>query len=241
NAHLILEQPPHPGGQPHENDGDGAGAAGQIPDAAPPATAAPGGVLPWVLSAKSPEALRGQAQRLHEHLAATPGLPLAALGHALVSTRSLFDHRQVVITAGREDLLTTLAAVAAGEENSPATVVSGVVKPAGRTVFVLPGQGAQWAAMGRELWASSPVFAEALRACATALEPYVDWPLIDTVCGGPDAADLDDIDVVQPALFAVMVALAQVWRSLGVLPDAVIGHSQGEIAAAHIAGALTLD
>ncbi|MET7391070.1 SDR family NAD(P)-dependent oxidoreductase [Streptomyces sp. NPDC005534] len=241
NAHLILEQPPHPGGQPHENDGDGAGAAGQSPDAGPPATAAPGGVLPWVLSAKSPEALRGQAQRLHEHLAAAPGLPLAGLGHALVSTRSLFDHRQVVIAAGREDLLTALAAVAAGEENSPATVVSGVVKPAGRTVFVLPGQGAQWAAMGRELWESSPVFAEALRACATALEPYVDWPLIDTVCGGPDAADLDDIDVVQPALFAVMVALAQVWRSLGVLPDAVIGHSQGEIAAAHIAGALTLD
>ncbi|MEU0786325.1 SDR family NAD(P)-dependent oxidoreductase [Streptomyces sp. NPDC006173] len=258
NAHLILEQAPHDTGQPHDNhghsDGVGAGAAGQAPDAVPaagtpasppatvpPATAAPGGVLPWVLSAKSPEALRGQAQRLHEHLAAAPGLPIAALGHALVSTRSLFDHRQVVITAGREELLTALAAVAAGEENSPATVVSGVATPAGRTVFVLPGQGAQWAAMGRELWESSPVFAQALRACATALEPYVDWPLIDTVCGGPDAADLEDIDVVQPALFAVMVALAQVWRSLGVTPDAVIGHSQGEIAAAHIAGALTLD
>ncbi|MEU8793015.1 SDR family NAD(P)-dependent oxidoreductase [Streptomyces sp. NPDC048643] len=251
NAHLILEQPPHTTGQPHDNDGDGAGAGatGQTPAAVPatappataPATAVPGGVLPWVLSAKSPEALRGQAQRLHERLAATPGLPLAALGHALVSTRSLFDHRQVVIGTGREDLLAALAAVAAGEDNSPAAVVSGAVKPAGRTVFVLPGQGAQWATMGRELWESSPVFAEALRACAKALEPYVDWPLIDTVCGGPDAADLDDIDVVQPALFAVMVALAQVWRSLGVTPDAVIGHSQGEIAAAHIAGALTLD
>ncbi|MCX5138298.1 SDR family NAD(P)-dependent oxidoreductase [Streptomyces sp. NBC_00340] len=158
-----------------------------------------------------------------------------------MSTRSLFDHRQVVIGTGRQDLLAALAAVAAGEDNSPAALVSGVAKPAGRTVFVLPGQGAQWVAMGRELWETSPVFAQALRACATALEPYVDWPLIDTVCGGPDAADLDDIDVVQPALFAVMVALAQVWRSLGVTPDAVIGHSQGEIAAAHIAGALTLD
>ncbi|MFD6751668.1 acyltransferase domain-containing protein, partial [Streptomyces anthocyanicus] len=160
---------------------------------------------------------------------------------ALVSTRSLFDHRQVVIGTGRQDLLAALAAVAAGEENSPAALVSGVAKPAGRTVFVLPGQGAQWVAMGRELWETSPVFAQALRACAKALEPYVDWPLIDTVCGGPDAPDLHDIDVVQPALFAVMVALAQVWRSLGVTPDAVIGHSQGEIAAAHIAGALTLD
>ncbi|MER5658849.1 type I polyketide synthase [Streptomyces sp. NPDC002131] len=260
NAHLILEQPPHDTGQPHDNhghsDGHGAGAggAGQAPDAVPaagtpasppatvpPATAAPGGVLPWVLSAKSPEALRGQARLLHERLTAAPGLPLDALGHALVSTRSLFDHRQVVIGTGRQDLLAALAAVAAGEDNSPAALVSGVAKPAGRTVFVLPGQGAQWVAMGRELWETSPVFAQALRACATALEPYVDWPLIDTVCGGPDAADLDDIDVVQPALFAVMVALAQVWRSLGVTPDAVIGHSQGEIAAAHIAGALTLD
>ncbi|MCT9008768.1 type I polyketide synthase [Streptomyces rhizosphaerihabitans] len=87
---------------------------------------------------------------------------------------------------------------------------------------------------------SSPVFAEQMRACAQALEPWVSWSLIDTVCAGPRAADLDDVDVVQPVLFAVMVSLARVWRSLGVTPDAVIGHSQGEIAAACVAGALTL-
>jgi acyl transferase domain-containing protein len=94
--------------------------------------------------------------------------------------------------------------------------------------------------MGRELWESCPVFAGQLRACAAALAPWVSWSLIDTVCGGPGAAGLDRVDVVQPALFAMMVSLAQVWRSLGVRPDAVTGHSQGEIAAACAAGALTL-
>jgi acyl transferase domain-containing protein len=146
----------------------------------------------------------------------------------------------VVIGADRDELLAALTAVASGDAPGRGGEVSGVAKPVGRTVFVFPGQGAQWVAMGRELWESSPVFAAELRACAQALEPWVSWSLIDTVCGGPQAADLEDIDVVQPVLFAVMVSLAQVWRSLGVAPDVVIGHSQGEIAAAYVAGALTL-
>ncbi|MFH9575328.1 SDR family NAD(P)-dependent oxidoreductase [Streptomyces sp. NPDC017454] len=199
------------------------------------------GVVPWVLSARSRQALREQARRLRDHVAADPALPVADVGHALVTTRSLFEHRQVVVGADRDALLAALAAVAAGDEPGSAAAVSGVARPVGKTVFVFPGQGAQWVAMGRELWETSPVFAERLRACAKALEPWVSWSLVDTVCGGPESADLEDIDVVQPVLFAVMVSLATVWQSLGVVPDVVIGHSQGEIAAAHVAGALTLE
>ncbi|MEV6087760.1 SDR family NAD(P)-dependent oxidoreductase [Streptomyces parvulus] len=234
NAHLILEQAP------------ASPEALASPDSldtleqGPAATRAPG-TVPWVLSARSEQALREQARRLHDHVTAHPAVPLTEVGNALVTTRPLFEHRQVVVGADRDALLAALTAVAAGEEPGTAAGVRGLARPVGKTVFVFPGQGAQWIAMGRELWETSPVFAEQLRACAEALEPWVSWSLVDTVCAGPDSADLEDIDVVQPVLFAVMVALARVWQSLGVTPDVVIGHSQGEIAAAHVAGALSLD
>ncbi|MER7173082.1 type I polyketide synthase, partial [Streptomyces mesophilus] len=231
NAHLILEQPPEEAGsgQPPKS--------GQLPSRT-------GAVVPWVLSARSRDALRAQAQKLYDAVAyeGAAGLDPAAVGRALVTRRSLFEHRQVVIGADRTELLERLAAVAAGDEQgSTGGVVRGQAAPVGKTVFVFPGQGAQWVAMGRELWQTSPVFADQLRACEAALAPHVAWSLIDTVCGGPEAADLGDVDVVQPVLWAVMVSLAQVWRSLGVTPDVVIGHSQGEIAAAYVAGALTLE
>ncbi|MFB8249577.1 SDR family NAD(P)-dependent oxidoreductase [Streptomyces sp. NPDC055952] len=230
NAHLVLEQAPEPA-EPARPGGGG----GQDRDL----TREPG-VVPWVLSARSEQALREQARRLCEHVAADPSLRPSDVGHALVTTRSLFEHRRVVVGADRDALLAALTAVAAGEEPGSSAAASGVARPVGKTVFVFPGQGAQWVAMGRELWETSPVFAEQLRACAEALGPWVPWSLVDTVTDGPDSADLEDIDVVQPVLFAVMVSLARVWQSLGVTPDVVIGHSQGEIAAAHIAGALTL-
>ncbi|MFF9337533.1 SDR family NAD(P)-dependent oxidoreductase [Streptomyces albogriseolus] len=222
NAHLILEQAPDPVRSPE-------------------APARDAGAVPWVLSARSEQALREQARRLRDHVAADPSLTAADVGHALVTTRSRFEHRQVVIGADRDALLAALSALAAGDEPDSAAAVSGVARPVGKTVFVFPGQGAQWVAMGRELWETSPVFAAHLRACAEALDPWVSWSLVDTVCAGPDSADLEDIAVVQPVLFAVMVSLARVWQSLGVTPDVVIGHSQGEIAAAHVAGALTLE
>ncbi|WP_199551432.1 type I polyketide synthase [Streptomyces sp. N35] len=231
NAHLILEQ------APEEPGTDQAPHGGQLPA---PAHA----VVPWVLSARSKDALRAQAQKLHDAVAhhGAADLDPAAVGRALVTRRSLFEHRQVVIGADRTELLERLAAVAAGDEQGAAGgTVRGQAAPVGKTVFVFPGQGAQWVAMGNELWQTSPVFAEQLRACEAALAPHVTWSLIDTVCGGPDAADLGDVDVVQPVLWAVMVSLAQVWRSLGVTPDVVIGHSQGEIAAAYVAGALSLE
>ncbi|NKQ27922.1 type I polyketide synthase, partial [Streptomyces galbus] len=206
---------------------------------APARVSADAAAVPWVLSARSPEALRAQALRLRDRVAADAGATAAAVGHALVTTRSLFEHRQVLVGAGRDELLAGLTAVATGSRH-PGSVVSGVARPLGGTVFVFPGQGCQWPGMGRELWETSPVFAEQLRACAEALAPWISWSLVDTVCGGPEAADLDRIDVVQPVLFATMVSLARVWRALGVEPDAVIGHSQGEIAAACVAGALSL-
>ncbi|PZG24200.1 hypothetical protein C1I98_35805, partial [Spongiactinospora gelatinilytica] len=117
---------------------------------------------------------------------------------------------------------------------------AGVAGDVGKVVWVFPGQGAQWQGMGRELAASSTVFREAVEECAAAFGPFVDWSLVDVLAGRADESWLERVDVVQPALFAMMVGLARVWRAHGVEPDAVIGHSQGEIAAAYVAGALSL-
>ncbi|MGW0226604.1 SDR family NAD(P)-dependent oxidoreductase [Streptomyces tendae] len=228
NAHVVLEEAPvGSSGVVSGEQGSGSGLV-------------VGGVVPWVVSGRSEAALRAQATRLRDEVAANPDVPAAAFASSLVATRSLFEHRSVVIGADRDGLLAGLTAVAAGDDDSPAAVVRGVATPLKGTVFVFPGHGSQWLGMGRELYDSCPVFADRMRECADALAPWVTWSLIDTIRGGPDAADLNRADVTPPVLFAVMVSLAEVWRSFGVTPDAVIGHSQGEIAAACVAGALTL-
>ena len=163
---------------------------------------------------------------------------MADVAWSLATSRQVFEHRAVVLGDRREDLAAGLAAVAAGEPS--ARVVSGVAigTPApGKVVFVFPGQGGQWAGMGRDLAVSCPVFAARLAACGRALGRYVDWDLEQVLAGEvlPDRAD-----VVQPALWAVMVSLAAAWQAAGVVPDAVVGHSQGEIAAATVAGILTV-
>ncbi|MFD7862993.1 SDR family NAD(P)-dependent oxidoreductase [Streptomyces sp. NPDC059783] len=213
NAHVILEEAPEP--------------------AAPaPADARPEGAVPWLLSAREPEALRALAASL---------APLAGTAdpydtaHALAATRARFEHRAVVVGEPGP----ALTALAAGEPAGQ--LVSGTAGPVGRTVFVFPGQGAQWAGMAVELARWSPVFAERLAACETAMAPYVDWSLTEVLAGAPGAPSLDAVDVVQPASFAVMVSLATLWQAYGVEPAAVVGHSQGEIAAACVAGALTLE
>ncbi len=144
----------------------------------------------------------------------------------------------MVLGTDRGQLLTGLGELTQGLPG--ASVITGQATPAGKTVFVFPGQGSQWIGMGVELLDTAPVFAEQMNACAEAFAEFVDWSLIDVLRGAPGAPGLDRVDVVQPALFAVMVSLAELWRSIGVRPDAVIGHSQGEIAAAYVAGALSL-
>ncbi|WP_143162914.1 type I polyketide synthase, partial [Couchioplanes caeruleus] len=148
-----------------------------------------------------------------------------------------FEHRAVILGADRAGLLAGLTAAAAADESGPSTTVTGTATPGGRIAFVFPGQGSQWVGMGRELCAASPAFARRMRECADALAPYVEWSLFDVL---GDAEALERVDVVQPVLWAVMVSLAEAWRSYGVEPAAVVGHSQGEIAAACVAGALSL-
>ncbi|WP_243755212.1 type I polyketide synthase [Paractinoplanes brasiliensis] len=207
NAHVILEEA----------------------DAAPVTTSATPQVVPWVLSARSEQALREQAARLRRFVAEEPELDLARVGRVLLNGRARLPHRAVVLGADRGQLLASLADVDA---------VRGPAKTGGAgAVFVFPGQGAQWTGMGLGLWESDPVFAAAMERCEQALAPFVDWSLREVLA---DRATLRRVDVVQPALWAVMVSLAELWRHWGVEPAAVIGHSQGEIAAAVVAGGLSL-
>ncbi|MFI6457898.1 SDR family NAD(P)-dependent oxidoreductase [Streptosporangium amethystogenes] len=222
NAHVILEQGP-------EAEQAGPGAEDRAPAA---------GVVPWVVSGKTEEALRAQARRLAAFMDTRGELDPVDVGSSLVSSRSVFEHRAVVVGGDREGLLAGLAVVGAGE--SATRVVAGVADVVGKSVWVFPGQGAQWAGMGAALLEESAVFAGRMAECAAALEPFVDWSLLDVVRQVEGAPGLDRVDVVQPVSFAVMVSLAAVWESLGVRPDAVVGHSQGEIAAAVVAGGLSL-
>ncbi|UUU25872.1 type I polyketide synthase [Streptomyces sp. DSM 40750] len=198
------------------------------------------GPVAWVVSGRGAEGLRAQAGRLREFLMERPELSAADVALSLATTRSAFEHRAVVTGAGRDELLERLEAVA--EDSSTVNgVVRGRTGDVGRSVFVFPGQGAQWVGMAVGLLESSPVFAGAVGECESALSAYVDWSLTDVLRGAEGAPGFDRVDVVQPVLFAVMVSLARLWRSVGVEPDAVMGHSQGEIAAACVAGALSLE
>ena len=196
-----------------------------------------GGPAVWLVSGRSAAGLRAQAARLGEVAAARPGLDPVDVGWSLAVTRPLLEHRAVVSGAGREELAAGLAALAAGQP--AAGVVSGAVAgEPGKVVLVFAGQGGQYAGMGRELARACPVFAARLAECGRALEPFTDWSL-EEVLAGP-GGELGRLDVVQPALWAVMVALGAAWQAAGITPDAVIGHSQGEIAAAAVAGILSL-
>ncbi|MER7173081.1 type I polyketide synthase [Streptomyces mesophilus] len=243
NAHVILEQAPTPyeaaHDAPHNASHDAVEDAPR--NASHDATGRPDAPVAWVLSARSESALRAQAARLHERVAADPVVSREDVAHALVSTRTAFEHRAVVVADDREEALAGLTDLAAGDTGT--RVIRGTATgPAGPVVLVFPGQGSQWAGMGRQLYAQSEVFARSIDACSRALEPWQDWSLVDLVTGAASAPSLEDGDsVVQPALFSVMVSLAHLWRSLGVVPDAVVGHSQGEIAAACVAGALSLE
>jgi acyl transferase domain-containing protein/short-subunit dehydrogenase/acyl carrier protein len=197
------------------------------------------GVVAWPLSAKGEGALGEQARRLSEWVREDRDLDTRDVGFSL-NARPVFEHRAVVIGTDRDELLEGVSAVARGR-SVPGVVRGRAIRGAGGAVFVFPGQGTQWQGMAVELLNRSPVFAESVAMCAQALAPHIDWSLEDVLRGLPDAPSLERVDVVQPALFAMMVSLAQLWRACGVRPVAVIGHSQGEIAAAYVAGGLSLE
>ncbi|MBB5803874.1 acyl transferase domain-containing protein/acyl carrier protein [Saccharothrix ecbatanensis] len=218
NAHLILEEAPAEA--PAERTGDGPAVA------------------PVLVSARTEAGLRAQADRLRAFLATRPELSLADMAFSSATARAQLEHRGAVVATDRQSLLAGLGALAVGEP------LDGVVEGrpmSGKAVFVFPGQGAQWVGMAVELMDSSPVFAARMAECGDALKSFVDWSLEDVLRGVDGAPSFERVDVVQPALWAVMVSLAALWRSYGVEPSAVIGHSQGEIAAACVAGALSLE
>ena len=229
NAHAILEE------APAEEASTEAGESG-------PAVAVAGSAVLWVLSARSAAALSGQAARLAAHLEGGDDLAAGDVGRSLVESRRVFERRAVVVGVDRAAARAGLDALAGGGPAPSLIGGVGAVSPivAGSGVaFVFPGQGAQWAGMAAGLIEESPHFAAELARCDRALTELLDWSVLDVLAG--DGAALGRLEVVQPVLFAVMVGLTALWRSIGVAPAAVVGHSQGEIAAAYAAGALSLE
>ncbi|HEY8980679.1 MAG TPA: type I polyketide synthase, partial [Streptomyces sp.] len=216
NCHVVLaswEEPEHSGPA--------------LPDTAP-----------WILSARTPQALCDQARRL---LDTTPDAAPGAVAHALLTTRTAFPHRAVVLATDPDSRREALTALAEGRPSPAVVTAPAPAGPGPGPVFVFPGQGSQWPGMAAGLLDTEPAFAAAWNRCARALAAHVDWDPTDVVRQTPGAPEPDRVDVLQPVLWAVMVSLAEVWRAHGVRPAAVVGHSQGEVAAACVAGALSLD
>jgi acyl transferase domain-containing protein len=234
NAHVIMEEPP----------AEDAPAETVSPDAG---ESMPGGVVPWVVSARGGAALRAQAERLAAF--ARDGLGdagVADAGYRLATGRAVFEDRAVVLASDAAGFASALTSLAAGEPAAGVITGTAAADGGGEVAFIFAGQGGQWAGMAAGLAPSCPVFAGRLAECAAALQPHVDWPVAQVLAGRADAGLLDrwgglgGDEIVQPVLWAVMVALAEAWRWLGVTPSAVAGHSQGEIAAACVAGGLSL-
>ncbi|WP_272891580.1 type I polyketide synthase, partial [Mycobacterium marinum] len=233
NAHLILQQAPTP-------------SSGSPEPAGRPQHGAELGLPMWPVSARTPAGLAAQAERLHQHLLCHRDLDLADVGYSLGCTRTHHPHRAVVTVPAaspdpRAELLAALQALAAGDPHPQLVQHHLRSASAGKTVFVFPGQGGQYPGMAAELYRRHQVFSRALDECDQALFGWTGWSVGAVVRGEPSAMALERVDVVQPVLFAVMVSLARTLISYGIEPDAVIGHSQGEIAAAYVAGVFTLE
>jgi mycoketide-CoA synthase len=221
----------------HDRLEEAEGVSGAQVAGAGVACASQRAVTPWLVSGRGASGLLAQAKRLREFLMANPDLDPQDVGCSLAG-RCPFEHRAVLVGGDRAELLGALDALI-DEHPSQAVIQGALSSEIGDPVFVFPGQGSQWQGMAVALLRTSTVFAEQITACGDALAPFVEWSLEEVLHDRGPA--LERIDVVQPALFAVMVALAALWRACGVRPAAVIGHSQGEIAAAHVAGGLSLE
>ncbi|MFF4918085.1 SDR family NAD(P)-dependent oxidoreductase [Streptomyces tendae] len=228
NAHVILEA-----AEAVDASGEADGGAG---DEGTPVLSGTD-VVAWPVSAASPDALRAQAERLRAHVAERPGLASADVAFSLATSRSALARRALVVGGDRDELVAGLESLAADRPGNG--LVKGLADLATKPVFVFPGQGSQWAGMAVELLDSSPVFADSMHACSEALNEFVEWNLLEVLRSGDEELS-NRVDVVQPVLWAVMVSLAALWQACGVRPAAVVGHSQGEIAAAVVAGALSL-
>ncbi|MET9855398.1 type I polyketide synthase [Streptomyces sp. NPDC006450] len=220
NAHVIVEEPP----------------AVEIPAGVVDAPAV--GVVPVVVSAKSVAGLRGQAERLRERVASDASLRLADVAFSQVVTRAGLEHRAVLLASDLGELSSGLEALAAGARAEG--LVEGRVASGGRLAFAFSGQGSQRSGMGAGLVARFPVFREALVEVCGLLDAQLEFPVGPLLLDGELGSEVWGTGVSQPAVFALQVALARLWASWGVLPDVVAGHSVGEIAAAHIAGVLSL-
>ncbi|WP_371503490.1 type I polyketide synthase [Kitasatospora sp. NBC_00374] len=220
NAHTIIEQAPQEAHDPAATPG-------------PDGTAVPA-VLPWLLSGKGESALRAQAARLRERLTAEPELRPLDVAYTLATGRAALEHRAVVVAGDRAEFLRALDALAAGERCADLVHGSPVD---GRTAFLFTGQGSQRAGMGAELYAAHPVFAAAFDAVCAELDPLLGCSLREAVA---DAELVSETAFTQPALFALEVALFRLVESWGVRADFLAGHSIGELAAAHVAGVLSL-
>ncbi|MFV2094788.1 SDR family NAD(P)-dependent oxidoreductase [Micromonospora sp. LOL_014] len=222
NAHVVVADPP----------------AGTNRRPAP-ATAATGPGVPAVLpvSAHTNQALTQRLRDLRDRLAA--GAEPQRLAGALAHRRDHFPLRTAVVAADAESAVALIDAHLDDPQADLAGITAGRADTACRTAFVFPGQGAQWAAMGQRLYAEVPTFAKVIDRCADALRPYVDWDLTQVVSGAAGDGWLSQVDMLQPTLWAASVGLAELWRATGVVPDVVVGHSQGEVAAATVAGILS--
>ena len=217
---MILEQP-------------------EAPADAPRGEPRPERTLAWVISAKSESALRAQARRLAQFASAHRELDCADIGASLNTTRTSFAHRAVIVARAREDFGRGLAALADG---NPATnLVTGTGRGSGKLAFLFTGQGSQRPGMGRELHEAYPAFAKSFDEACDALDPHLQRPLRDVVfCDSGGAALLDQTGYTQPALFALETSLCRLVLSCGLTPDFLIGHSVGELVAAHVAGVFSL-
>ncbi|MFE5858879.1 type I polyketide synthase, partial [Streptomyces sp. NPDC056500] len=188
NAHVILEQAP---------DTTNATTAADSTEVAPGTP-----YLPLLLSGKTDNALRAQALQLVEHLDAEHAPPLADVAHSLRSTRAMLEQRAVVLADDVDEARTALTALAEGRE-APNLVTGTADGSASQLLWIFPGQGSQWTGMGLHLATESPTFAQRLDECAQALEPHTDWKLHDAL---NNHELLQRVDVIQPALWAIMVS-----------------------------------